>query len=248
MLSYLRALLFAVRFLTRIPLRPAGEPEPGTCRKALMLFPLCGWLIGFILIGCWLVLPLKAAPSALCLAALLICIETLLNRQLHLGGLIATADAFLGPPAPAERRLALMEEPRIGAMGAVALALVLLMKLMLLSEVLSRGQIGAIAVYPALGRWMQVLMFSASPYVRPDRPGSDFARAADVMAVLAASALMVPALLLVGFSTGLILALAAVYVLRRCARAAIGGNTAETLGAACVLAETAFLLGVLIGG
>jgi len=246
--SYLRALLFTIQFLTRIPLRPAAEPEPDTCRKALIVFPLCGWLTGFILIGCWLVLPLKAAPSTLCMAALLLCIETLLNRQLHLGGLITTADAFLSPPAPAERTLAIMEETRIGVMGAVALVLILLVKLLLLSEVLNCGQIGAIVVYPALGRWVQVLMFSASPYVRPDGIGRDFARAADIRAVLAASALMIPALLLGGFFTGLIFALVAVYLLRRAARANIGGITAETVGAACVLAETAFLLGVLIAG
>jgi adenosylcobinamide-GDP ribazoletransferase len=244
--SYLRAVLFAVQFLTRIPLPPAGEPEPGTCRTALIAFPLSGWLTGFILIGCWLVLPLKAAPSTLCMAALLICIETVLNRQLHLGGLITTADAFLGPPVTAEHTLAVMEETRIGVMGAVALVLGLLMKLLLLSELLNCGQIGAIVVYPALGRWTQVLLFSATPYVRPGGIVRDFAREADIRAVLAASALMIPALLLSGFFTGLVFALVAVYLLRRSARARIGGITAEIAGAACVLSETAFLLGVLL--
>jgi adenosylcobinamide-GDP ribazoletransferase len=244
--SYLRALLFAVQFLTRIPLPPAGEPEPAICRKALIAFPLSGWLTGVILIGCWLVLPLKAAPTTLCMAALLLCIETVLNRQLHLGGLITTADAFLSPPASAERTLATMEENRIGVMGAVALVLGLLIKLLLLSELLNCGQIGAIVVYPALGRWAQVLLFSASPYVRPEGIVRDFARGASIGAVLAASALMIPALLLGGFFTGLVCALVAVYLLRRSARAHIGGITAEIAGAACFLAETAFLLGVLI--
>jgi len=243
--SYLHALLFSVQLLTRIPLRPADGRRPDT-RKALIMFPLCGWLTGLILIGCWLVLPLKAAPSTLCMAALLICIETLVNRQLHLGGLITTADAFLGPPAPAERTLALMEETRIGVMGAVALVLVLLVKLLLRSEVLNCGQIGALVVYPALGRWVQVLLFSASPYVRGEGIGLEFSRKADIRAVLAASALMIPALLLSGFFSGLVCALAAVYLLRRSAHSKIGGITTETAGAACVLAETAFLLGVLI--
>ena len=116
----LRPLGEALRFLTIIPI--VGMPpmsERGIAR-AIALFPLAGAVIGALLAG--LGLATGALWDAWVRSVAIVVGWAIVTSGLHLDGLSDTFDAVMSW-RPRERKLEIMKDSRIGAMGAIALAL-----------------------------------------------------------------------------------------------------------------------------
>lgn len=223
----------ALAFLT--PLGGASAPDART----LEWFPLAGALIGLVLAGVWWGALRLWPPVAA--AAVLTAADLVLTGALHFDGLVDTADGLL-PHLPPERRLAVMEEPCVGAFGTGAGACALLLRF------------GALSTFPHARPWLLVATWSASrasmtvaarvlPYARPGGLASAFAgrpSAATAVAVLLPVGLGVAGGAVAGAAVAAALASAAgVHAL---AARRLGGYTGDTLGAAGFAAETVGLL------
>ncbi len=139
MMQFIRHYLLALQFFTRVPVtgRLAAWVgySPDMLRRSAAHFPGVGWLVGGLaaLLYALLVQVLAdAAYAPLVLAVLVTVFTVLLTGAFHEDGLSDLADG-LGGSHDRERALDIMKDSRIGAFGALALVLALLLKVALLA-------------------------------------------------------------------------------------------------------------------
>lgn len=236
----------ALQFLSSLPIRLPGMPEPRELGRSLLFYPLVGLLFGAIL---WAVSWLLLGTPTLLHAALLLSVWVLLSGGLHLDGLADSADAWLGGFGDRERTLTIMKDPRSGPIAVVTLVLVLLLKFSALLALIGQPHSLALIIVPLIGRSALLGLFLTTPYVRAGGLGQALAdhlpRSAGKQ-VLAVSALA--CVLIAGVSGVLALVLAALgFVwLRQVMLRRLGGTTGDTAGAMLELLEVAVLVGLAL--
>lgn len=229
----------AFGLLTRLPVRSLGARGA----KAGWAWPLAGAFValmagiaGFVAFGIGLPAGFAAAIS---LAVMII-----LTGAMHEDGLADCADGFWGGWTP-ERRLEIMKDSRIGAYGVIALILSLLMRWSLLVVLIQAGApVGPLVAAAALSRAPMLAVMWFVPGARwgglsqrTGRPGGETVLLAGIVAMLVA-------LIIVGFAAlpaALGVAAAAVAI-SGLAKAKIGGQTGDVLGAVQQLSEIAALV------
>jgi len=236
----------ALQFLSSLPVRLPGMPEPVQLGRSLLFYPLVGALFGVVL---WSLSILLSGAAPLLHGALLLAAWVLLSGGLHLDGLADSADAWLGGFGDRERTLSIMKDPRSGPIAVITLVLVLLLKFTALLALIEQGQAVALLIVPVLGRCGLLGLFLTTPYVRAGGLGQALAdhlpRGAGWQ-VLSASAL--GCVLLAGWSAIIASAIAAlVFIgLRQMMLRRLGGCTGDTAGALVELLEMAVLVGVAL--
>ena len=240
-----KALICAVAFLTRMPV-PEVEASERQFARAAGFFPWVGMLVAA---ACWVcslaVAPLGARLAALCCVAL----WAWITGGLHLDGLADTADGLAGGRGETERTLEVMRDSRIGAHGAVVLALALCLKWAAL-ERLFAGDTGlAWLAAPVVARALATLLIAFFPYARQSGLGSSFADHVGAFEVVLALVAMVPLAVWlppswapaagVGALAGLLVALRV--------RGVAGGLTGDTYGACIEVCEGVTLLALAWG-
>jgi adenosylcobinamide-GDP ribazoletransferase len=169
-------------------------------------------------------------------------VQAALTGALHEDGLADCADGFWGGHTR-ERRLEIMKDSRIGSYGAVALMLALLARWSALAALMSAGAWGLALAAMILSRAAMGLVMAGLPNARAGGLSAQHGAPSWV----AAWAGVGFGLLLGAFAAGsaaLWLALAVALVaagLAGVARAKIGGQTGDVLGATQVLAEVTAL-------
>ncbi|MFJ4055328.1 MULTISPECIES: adenosylcobinamide-GDP ribazoletransferase [unclassified Pseudomonas] len=237
----------ALQFLSSLPVRLPGMPEPREVGRSLLCYPLVGLLFGLLL---WLASHLLQGAPAPLHAALLLALWVLLSGALHLDGLADSADAWLGGFGDRERTLKIMKDPRSGPIAVVTLVLVLLLKFCALWVLVERGAGALLVLAPVIGRAAMLGLFLGTPYVRPGGLGQALAEhlpRRTARWVLLGSLLF--CLLLGGWSAlwaGL-LAFAVFCWLRQLMCQRLGGTTGDTAGAVLELLELAVVLGLALG-
>jgi len=240
----LRALRLALAFLTVVPV-PLRDDEfaPASLADARLAYPIVGALIGLALAG--LSEGLRRAGAFPGVAAfLLVAAGSALSGGLHLDGLADTADGlFLW--GDADRRLAVMRDPRVGSFGVAALVLVLLGKFAALGALAGPARSLAILGAATIGRSLVLVSAGLAPYARPDGTGRIVVDATRPRDALGAAVVAVAVGLGVAGRPGLIaavLALGTALALTRLASRKLGGVTGDTLGALIELGELIVLL------
>jgi adenosylcobinamide-GDP ribazoletransferase len=239
--------LFAgLAFLTILPVPRRWCGESRDLERSLVWFPLIGLLIGAAIAG--FDLGVTALLPVLPASVLTVIAMVAISGALHLDGLADTADGFLSS-RPRERILEIMRDSRVGPMGVLAIAGVLLLKVAAVASLAPPVRFGTLLLLPLAGRTAPVLVMSTLGYVREQGLGTAFQRKRSVFAPLLALASLGAAGSLALGVVGLAAAAAALGVTAVFAlwcRAKIGGYTGDTLGAACELAEVAPALVVLM--
>ena len=234
----------ALQFLSSLPIRLPGMPEPGELGRSLLFYPLVGLLFGVIL---WAVSWLLQGAPALLHAALLLSVWVLLSGGLHLDGLADSADAWLGGFGDRERTLTIMKDPRSGPIAVVTLVLVLLLKFTALLALIEQPH--SLIIVPLIGRSALLGLFLTTPYVRAGGLGQALAdhlpRSAGRQ-VLVVSALA--CVLIAGLSgvLAVVLAVLGFVWLRLVMLRRLGGTTGDTAGAMLELLEVAVLVGLAL--
>lgn len=224
----------ALAFLT--PLGGAAVPDSRT----LSWFPLTGAGIGAVLGAVWWGAERLWPPAVA--AAIVIFADLALTGLLHFDGLIDSADGLL-PHLPADRRLAVMAEPTVGAYGVGAAGTVITLRFGALASM--SPSVLLIAGAWCGSRTVMAVAARALPYARSGGIasallGGDWRPVAAYGSVLAVGLGGVvdgwggAAAVLVG-----ILAAAGVVLF---GRRRLGGFTGDILGAAGVVGETVALV------
>ncbi len=244
----------ALRFFTRLPI-PGGEATPLEMNRLAWAAPIAGAAVG--LIGCAVlaltqVLGLPPILQAGLATAALIAS----TGALHEDGLADVADGF-GGGSTRERKLEIMRDSRIGAFGAAALALALIVRVGALSSALSHsfwGGAAALALVSAVSRAGALTPLALIDPARSDGAGAAAGKLEPV-AFAAAWGMALAVALVVGIAFGEVWRAAAAVVAAGVAAAAmtalarheIGGQTGDVAGAAQQWAEIGAWCGLLAG-
>jgi adenosylcobinamide-GDP ribazoletransferase len=114
---------------------------------AMALAPAVGALLGAVL-GAAGLAAMAAGAAPVLAAAVVVALDTILTRGLHLDGLADTTDA-LGSYRDRQGALDIMKKSDIGPFGVAAIVLVLLLRVSALSGVLDRSPVAAVAAMAA---------------------------------------------------------------------------------------------------
>ena len=236
----------ALQFLSSLPIRLPGMPQPREVGRSVLFYPLVGLLFGVLL---WGLDTLLAGAPLMLHAALLLTVWVLLSGGLHLDGLADSADAWLGGFGDRERTLTIMKDPRSGPIAVVTLVLVLLLKFCALLALIEQQQGAALLIVPLIGRAALLGVFLTTRYVRAGGLGQALADHLPRTAgwwVLGLSA--VACVVLAGVAGVWALGLAALgFVwLRRVMVRRLGGTTGDTAGALLELLEVLVLVGLAL--
>jgi adenosylcobinamide-GDP ribazoletransferase len=245
-------LRLAVSLLTVLPV-PAGRIDRPTARRAMLLAPLPGLLVGAVAALVY-GLAVPAGLGALLAAGLAVAAMAALTRALHLDGLADLADG-LGSGKPAGDALAIMKRSDIGPFGVLTLVLTLLIQTAAVAE---QHWSGLLIAAPAGRLALAWGCRTALPPARPDGLGALVAGSVRTAQAVAATALAVLAAMAVGALSGgprgmaasglavLLGVAAALLVLRRAVRR-LGGVTGDVLGATVEIAATTALVTLALG-
>lgn len=244
-MTEIRLLLTAVQYFTRIRVPAWVGHAPAGLTGAVRYFPAIGLVIGASGAAVlWLSALVLPAPLPAILSTI---VTVLMTGAMHEDGLADTCDGLGG--GTRERALEIMKDPRIGAFGAIALILVLMLKIATLSLMPLWTAMAALVGAHAFSRFCAVLVVFAGRYVGI----ADHSRAAPVVErvtisdVIVAALFGLPALALSGMGApiAIVVALALVGLLSRWCALRVGGYTGDTLGATQQLAEVGCYVALL---
>lgn len=263
-LDGLRACAAAFQFLTRLPVNVRLSYTDDLFRRSTVYYPLVGLVVGGLLaLAAWpLAMVLPSMPASVLLTGMWVA----LTGALHVDGLMDTADGLLSH-RPREKMLEIMKDSRVGAMGVIAGALLLLFKASLLASLLegwtAEGAVlapaAAVMLAPVWGRWFVVWAIASWPNARA---GSGLGGLFATVGRREAAASTLPALLATGavwlafgqsaseavlYTVGLIVLTGAIgYGLARSMARKLGGLTGDTYGALAETLECTVLLAAVL--
>ncbi|MEI6215601.1 MAG: adenosylcobinamide-GDP ribazoletransferase [Desulfuromonadales bacterium] len=238
----MRLYLIALQFLTIIPLPFDTRCQKDDLGRSAACFPLAGLTIGALLAGFyWLFVPWVSGSLT---AALLIAVLAAITGALHLDGLADVADG-LAARGDRERFLVVMKDSHVGAVGAVAVALGLLLKWQALLAVPADMTWQALLLFPTLGRFASTLAMAGARHACSDGLGASFIQGMATRHLLISAAITITACLLLLPVKGAI-ALATVSLLALAVKTyfqnRLGGLTGDIIGCICELSEIAALI------
>jgi adenosylcobinamide-GDP ribazoletransferase len=245
----------SLRFFTRLRVGEPGPSAPLDIDRIAWAAPVSGVAVGLIgalalalttLLGLPLLLRAGLATAAL----------VVVTGALHEDGLADVADGF-GGGATRARKLEIMRDSRVGAYGALAIALALTLRVAALAAALDggfwRASLGLMLV-AALSRAAALTPLALLPPARAEGAGAAAGRLDSNALAAAWGSGLVIALALGLVALGVAHALFAVLLsgagallMVALARRAIGGQTGDVAGAAQQCSEIAAWCGLLIG-
>jgi len=235
----------AIQFLTVLPVQIRGTVTDNDLGRSMACFPLVGLVMGGVLAAAaWL---MRGLPADLGAFVLLLSM-TLLTGALHLDGVADSVDGLYGV-RDTERRLQIMRDSCVGAMGAVGLVFVVLLKWILLKALWPAAVGPALLAALTFSRWVQAAAASASPYARSNgKAGAYMAHAPRPVVLGLVVPVAAPFFVLFGPAGLCLFALVvvAILLLRGFVMRRIGGLTGDTLGLLNEAAEVLVLMGVLL--
>ncbi len=239
----MKSFLLSLQFLTIITIVPGLSATRRELSASLAFFPLTGLIIGAIVAGFdWAARGLW--PVQIC-GVLDVALLALLTRGLHLDGVADTFDA-IGSQAGCERALEIMRDSNSGALGILAMVVVLLIKAVSAIELSTQAAWQWFILVPCLSRFGINVLGSLSRYARSSGGlGQAFTGRASLtyMPVAAATALSAAWILGKIYGIAMLIALvlwcipAGIWCKRR-----FGGITGDILGAQVELTEAAMFL------
>ena len=245
----LAELVHSLRFLTRLPVPLARTVDPPPLHETMRMFSLAGALIGLATGGVLWVASHLDIPSLLA-STLAVATTLLLTGALHEDGFADFIDG-IGGGKTRERRLEIMRDSRIGAYGALALVIALMVRVFAMESLLVQDWIVLLTTLAACHSFSRALMVDlmwATPAARPDglsalagRPS----RAVAIFAIVIGLAFTLTTAVVASAEAAVValgLGLAATALVRRFAVKLLGGQTGDVCGAAQVACELAMLI------
>ncbi len=236
----------ALGLLSRLPVPVDAESATARGAAAAWAYPVAGMIIGAIAACVASVATGLGLPAAIA-AVLALATLVIITGAMHEDGLADSADGLWGGWDPA-RRLAIMKDSHIGVYGVAALVLSFLLRWTALGGLVVSGlHWPGLITAAILSRASMTALMAMLPHARADGLSQSVGRPTAKSAGIAAIIALVAAILFWGW-WGLVITLAAGLATVLCiglARAKIGGQTGDILGATQQVTEIAVLLGLL---
>lgn len=249
--------LAMVRFYSRLPVPSLGafdDPaSPPPFARACRMLPLASLIIALPMTVVAWCLSLTHLP-AIVTAAIALAASLLSTGALHEDGLADVADGF-GGGWTKDRKLEIMKDSRVGSYGVAALGLALIARAGLIAALVGLGGsalVGGLLAAALVSRTASLALFAMLPPARPSgvasavgQPTVQSLTIAFVVSILLIAALLASSFTATSIITALVVVTIVISAFGRLASAQIGGQTGDVVGAAQVLAEIAFLAGLI---
>ncbi len=134
----MNGLLLALQFFTSVPIRKELPMDRKDVTGMYIALPLVGGLIGLAMYGVAMLFTNGIGTGSLLAAVAVVVAGVALTGGLHMDGFADTGDAFFSY-RDREKRLAILDDPRIGAFGTMAIILLIIVKIALLEELIHRN-------------------------------------------------------------------------------------------------------------
>lgn len=224
----------ALAFLTILPVG-ARSRAPG--KAGLLAFPFVGGVIG----AAWAGIALSADRlwGPLPAAALVLVADLLLTGGLHLDALADVADG-IASRRPGDEAIAIMRDPRVGAIGAAVLGTALAVRFSFLALLVSHERWTGLVVAPIAGRVGMVWVMLRSRCVSETSLASSVCSAATLPVGIATGVAALGIGYLVAGARGLAAVIAGAAVGETSAlffRRWLGGLVGDAIGATGLVAE-----------
>ncbi len=163
----MNGILLALQFFTAIPVKkelPLGRKEVTAMYVAL---PFVGAAIGLAIYAVSVFMLDVVHVGPLLAAVFVLLAGIVLTGGLHLDGWADTGDAFFSY-RDRDKRLEILDDPRLGAFGTMALVLLIVVKIALFHEILVRGtgNLALFIVIPFLARAALNVYFTTVPLAK----------------------------------------------------------------------------------
>lgn len=254
-------LIAAFQFLTIIPLRVKGDVSEKDMAGGAVFFPLVGAFQGLIMFTSLLLIKIFPSDITACLVLSMLIMS---NGGFHLDGLSDTFDALAVKASgdwkkDIEKRLSVMKDSSIGAIGVVAAVITILLKYLFISRILEEHltltACSVLFLMPVFSKWVMVIAMYHGVSARKDGLGRIFIDNIKINTVIISSLLVLLIYALVfylnkasglrGMALFFILS-ALFYVMSvlsaRFFKRRFGGITGDTMGAAAEVSEIVFLM------
>ena len=228
--------------LTRLPIS-VGRQAAARGAQSAWAYPLVGVVVGAIA-ALAAATALSVTGSAAVAAGFALIAMAASTGALHEDGLADTVDGFWGG-WEIERRLEIMKDSRIGTYGVLALVFSVGLRWVALTDVIAGGGlVAALLAMGALSRVPMVALMFLLPNARSTGLSQTVGRPGQNTLFLAMGVALAVGLLLIGISVisvAVTLAIV-VFAMVALARAKIGGQTGDVLGATQQISEIAVLM------
>jgi adenosylcobinamide-GDP ribazoletransferase len=234
----------ALGLLTRLPIAVDSTRAMDRGAASAWAYPLVGVVLGVILAAATALLKSVGIPSGI-IAGLILAGSVVITGAMHEDGLADSADGLWGGWNKA-RRLEIMKDSHIGVYGVCAIALSLLLRWLTLVVIVSLGAYWvAFITAGAVSRDSMVVVMAALPNARDGGLSKTVGRPATATVWLAV-AFAAGFALLCGYPWVILVAIAATFICALVARAKIGGQTGDILGATQQVTEIATLIAIVV--
>lgn len=246
-----RLFFIALQFFTRLPVPRWVGFEPQWLHHASRYFPAVGVVVGSVAAAAyWGAVQLWPPAIAVLLST---CATIWLTGAFHEDGFADVCDGFGGGMTP-ERVLEIMKDSRIGAYGAIGIALLLAIKCAALSFLAPSTAVAAMFAAHPLSRLASASLIRFLSYAKGEGKAKPLAQHMSTAEFVIAVITVALPMALLGWSgvlrwqayaAGMLaMALAAAWMARFFHRR-IGGYTGDCLGAVQQVTEAVFYLAVL---
>jgi adenosylcobinamide-GDP ribazoletransferase len=152
--EYLLGLLIGLQFFTTLPVPYSINMDRTAIRRAVMMFPFLGLILGVINGVIFAGLSEWTTLSPLAMSFVIWIVPILLTGGIHLDGWMDTSDAFFSYQDK-EKRLEIMKDPRAGAFAVISIIVLLASRFLFIYESILHNIIEAaiiIAIIPFFSR------------------------------------------------------------------------------------------------
>ncbi|WP_246251776.1 adenosylcobinamide-GDP ribazoletransferase [Parasulfitobacter algicola] len=232
----------AIGLLTRLPVPLNSDHVMARGALAAWAYPVVGALIGGIAAAVAAVF-LWFGVVPVIVAVLVVVLQVVLTGAMHEDGLADSADGLWGA-YDRDRRLEIMKDSHIGVYGVIALTLSLILRCAALSVLLSSLPVYLLIALGALSRVPMVALMHGLANARKTGLASSVGRPPASKVILAAilafaiTVLILPSAVILLIGLMILCTVAVGYV----ARAKIGGQTGDILGASQQITECVLLI------
>lgn len=163
--------LFALTFLTRLPLPLKIDYDQKIAARSMAYYPLVGLVIGLILVFLDYLLSLILPLNVVNIMILLVLV--FLSGGLHLDGFMDTVDGLFSG-RDREKMMEIMHDSRVGSFGVIAFFLLFLLKFNLLTVTVTPVRIPALILMPVVSRWLITISAYNYPVTTSSKLGKSF--------------------------------------------------------------------------